>query len=138
MSAEDPSHVGPLFAVPTADLSVYQHQLDKFRNHATVDKSKGERHGRTPFVRDLLHSGRNISDYVITSGGPTAYEGSDGWGRIWTLLDQFLGVAPFAFPEGVHREPSEFRVTIQQLHERWWEEESSTVTNADPSGGGDA
>ncbi|KAJ4352266.1 uncharacterized protein N0V89_007613 [Didymosphaeria variabile] len=117
---------GPLFVIPTPDLSVTARHRREYQLHVEVDKKKGDRHGRVPLVRELLHTGRNIVDYAMPKLGPNAYEttSEDGWGELWALLDSFAGTTPFAYPEGCRREPREYRTTLKQLHERWWEEET--------------
>ncbi|KAF2444540.1 hypothetical protein P171DRAFT_34233 [Karstenula rhodostoma CBS 690.94] len=124
-SAEHPDIAGPLFVVPTTDLCIHPAQLRLFEENVNVDKSKDERHARVPLLRELLHGGCNITDYVITGEGPAIYqEGSgSGWAKLWTLLDRFAGTSSFDYPDRTHRRlPQEFRVTVQQLHERSWEE----------------
>lgn len=124
MAAEDASFPGPLFVVPTEDLSVTARHLQEYKEHVEVSKNDGERHGRVPLIRELLHSGRNVADYALPKRGPAMYEASGGdWRELWTLLDKFTGTAHFAYPDACHREPERYRATLQQLHTRWWEEE---------------
>ncbi|KAJ4345675.1 uncharacterized protein N0V89_011810 [Didymosphaeria variabile] len=138
IAADDASFTGPLFVVPTADLSFTARHQQEYARHVKVDKKNGDRHGRVPLVRELLHSGRNIADYVLPKHGPTMYEGSDDWAELWTLLTKFTGVAPFTYPGTCPRVPADYRTTLQQLHARWWEEARRRAQDAVPLPGPDA
>ena len=72
-----------------------------------------------PLLAELIYTGFNLVDYIVCSGGPSVLDDqSDAWGELWVLLDKFAGVDGFMHPCNYRRRPSNFRVTIQALHQR--------------------
>jgi hypothetical protein len=117
------SSFGPLYVVPSEDISPTPSQLDIHLGNLKKDK-RYQFTARVPLLSQLLHTGRAISDYVISSCGPLLYSDNEaeGWRQVWELLDRFAGVEPFEYPALITRQPAEYHATIHLLHQRLAEE----------------
>jgi len=113
---------GPLYVVPTADVSLTAEQIQIYTSNLETDKraKNPERSIRVPYLSGMLHTRCAIADYLVAARGPLLYQRShdDAWSELWGLLHRFLDVNSFSYPATMLREPREYRTTIQALNER--------------------
>jgi hypothetical protein len=123
---------GPLILVPTEDVSVGKGQRAQYDENTGKDRHQGERESRVPLLQQLLHSGRAVTDYVVSAGGPMLYDDGGSWGDVWQLLDRCGGLLPFEHPPTFARQPAGYHTTVHQLHERLLEEVAASELTGGP------
>lgn len=112
---------GPLYVIPSDDLSAMDEHLDLHRRNLANRGRRMGRRDRVPIAQRYLHSGLAISDYVVGGVGPLLFGDRDGyerWADLWRLLDQFSGVETFKYPTSIARNPTDFHSTIREMHQR--------------------
>ncbi|USP75476.1 uncharacterized protein yc1106_02750 [Curvularia clavata] len=108
----------PLLVIPTSDISPTHAQQELYTSNRKLKKD-ADFEERVPLLAELIHTGFNPADYIVGSGGPRILDNrSDAWSGLWVLLDKFAGINHFTHPCNYNRRPSNFRVTIQALHQR--------------------
>jgi hypothetical protein len=108
---------GPLLAVPSDDISPTDKQCALFESNRGKGK-EDEFEARVPLLAELLHTGLNPIDYTISTAGPLVFEEEiNPWGGLWVLLNKASGVQKFSHPYTCSRDPTNFRVPLQEIHQ---------------------
>jgi hypothetical protein len=117
--ADGHNSYSPLLVIPSDDISPTHDQVALYRLNSAKHKV-GDFQDRVPLLAELLHTGLIPTDYIISASGPLLFEtDADPWGELWVLLNKFTGVDEFTYPNGNYcRRPREYRVTVQELHQR--------------------
>lgn len=105
----------PLMVVPSDDVrpSTGQRELyaenmhNNYREQFSIN---------APLVTDLLKTGLYVSDYVVDSQGPLAYDGND-WSEIWKMLHRFAYSRTVEHPEGFVRHAANYRHPLHVFHQ---------------------
>jgi hypothetical protein len=116
---EGSSIYGPLLVVPSDDIRPTAAQVDLFQSNSIKIKDE-EFEGRVPLLAELLYTGLNPTDYIMSAAGPLLYDSDeDPWEDVWKLFERSSNLESFNFPQKstIQRYPASYQLSLHEIHQ---------------------
>lgn len=110
---------GPLLVVPSDDIRPTTAQVNLFQSNSNKSKDE-EFEGRVPLLAELLCTGLNPTDYIMSAAGPLLFDSHvDPWEDVWKLLESTSCLESFNFPRDstIQRYPASYQLNLQEVHQ---------------------